>query len=49
MIRGAHWMRTLRDLLDMPHRTLGGEYRIGSCRLNGTWRSRDTENRDRAK
>ena len=49
VIRGAHRMRALRDLLDVPHRALGGERRIGSRRRNSTRRPRNTENRGRAK
>jgi hypothetical protein len=39
-------MRPLRDLLDVPHRTLARERRIGGRRRNGARRPRDTENRD---
>src|SRR5690349_2956331 len=39
-------MRTLGDLLDVPHRTLGRERRIRRCRGNGMWRPRNTENRN---
>jgi hypothetical protein len=41
-------MRPLRDLLDVPHRALGRERRIGGRRWNGTRRPRNTENRGRA-
>jgi len=35
-------------LLDVPHRTLGGEHRIGGRRWNGARRPRNAENRGRA-
>jgi len=44
VIRRTHRMRPLRDLLDVAHRPLGGEHRIGTRRRNGARRPRNTEN-----